>query len=92
MTSLRERNDACCHAVEMQNALFGAFAGMDVPDHLRVNMERHWENICALIDSLGNAGVDEQTIEQSVTQVVASYQAELMNSIKRLHKDASDAR
>ena len=78
--------------VAARQTLFGAFAGIDVPDHLRANVERHWENICALIDSLGKAGLDEAAIERSVAQVVASYQAELMHSMKILHRDACHAR
>lgn len=78
--------------LEARVTMFGALAGIDVPDLLRANVERHWDNICALVDSLGKAGLDEETIERSVAQVVASYQAELMNSIKILHRDACDAR
>lgn len=75
-----------------RDTLFGAFSGIEVPDQLRANIERHWEDICALVDTLGSAGVDEATIERSVAQVVASYQAQLTNSIKTLHRDATDAR
>lgn len=68
------------------------FAGIDVPDQLRANVERHLQNICALVDSFGAAGLDEETIERSVAQVIESYKAELMSSIKILHRDANDAR
>lgn len=91
MTLRHEAKVPSSRSATARNTMFGAFAGVDIPDHLRANIERHWENICALVDTLGKAGVDEAMIEQSVAQVVASYQAELMNSIKILHRDALDA-
>lgn len=72
--------------------MFEAFEDFDVPDHLRRNVEQHCENLSALVDTFGKAGVDEETIERSVAQVIDSYQTELLNSMKMLHRDASDAR
>lgn len=40
--------------------MFEAFEASDGPEHLRRNVERHWESLCALVDTFGKAGIDEE--------------------------------
>lgn len=68
----------------------GALKRITIPPSLQANVDRHCANLAALIDTLGKAGVDEATIEASVTLIIASYQAELLLNLKTLHRDAAD--
>jgi hypothetical protein len=67
------------------------YDGIEIPACLVANVERHCANLHTLVQSLGNAGIDEATIEASVLQIVQSYHAELMLNIRNLHRGAVSA-
>lgn len=68
----------------------GVLKGVEIPPDLQANVDRHYANLVGLIKTLGNAGIDEATIEASVAQIIASYQAELLLNIKKLYGKSSD--
>lgn len=60
------------------------FEGFAVPNALQESLRRHREHLARLIVSLQSAGVSETQIEASVSAIVASYKAELMEAIKSM--------
>lgn len=63
------------------------FADLPVPEALQDSLRRHREHLMRLIVSLQSAGVSEAQIEASVSTIVASYKAELMEAIKSMVKN-----
>jgi hypothetical protein len=63
------------------------FVEIAVPVVLEDSLRRHRENLTRLVVSLQSAGVSEAQIEASVTAIVASYKAELMEAIKSMVKN-----
>jgi hypothetical protein len=88
--SMLSDNDGLAKPLNLQLKFADPFAGLSVPVSLRANVDRHRANLLALVDSLGSAGVDEATIEKSIVDIVASYQAELIRNMKSLYRDAVD--
>ncbi|MDB5714798.1 MAG: hypothetical protein JWO15_2195 [Sphingomonadales bacterium] len=70
-------------------AIDRSLSGIRIPPSLQANVDRHCDNLWALIESLGKAGVDEATIEMSVAQIMASYQAEMLANLKMLYRNAA---
>lgn len=62
------------------------FSDLTVPPALEDSLRRHREHLALLIVSLQSAGVSEVQIEASVSTIVASYKAELMEAIKSMVK------
>lgn len=69
----------------------GGTGGIEIPDCLVANVERHCAHLRSLLSTLGKAGIDEATIEASISQIVRSYEVELLHNIKNLHKEAINA-
>lgn len=59
-------------------------AHAQVPPGLRASVERHQANLARLVSSLRQAGMDEPTIEASVSGIVESYRIELVGVMKAL--------
>ena len=55
-----------------------------IPPRLRASVARHEANLARLVASLRQAGMDEQTIEASVSTIVESYRLELVDVVKSL--------
>lgn len=62
------------------------FEDLVVPEALEGSLRRHREHLLHLILSLQSAGISEDQIEASVSTIVASYKAELMEAIKAMVK------
>ncbi len=60
------------------------FADLEVPEALKVSMERHRENLAQLVRNLHSAGVSEEQIEASVSMLVESYRQELIRAIRMM--------
>jgi hypothetical protein len=61
-----------------------AFQELEIPFELEETFRRHREHLAHLVVSLQAAGVHSAQIEQSITVIVASYKAELIDAMKRL--------
>ena len=55
-----------------------------IPPRLRASVERHEINLARLMTSLRQAGMDDRTIETSVSTIIESYRRELMDVVKSL--------
>lgn len=60
------------------------FGKTTVPPELEQAFLRHRENVLRLVDSLRQAGLSEEEIDNSVSAVVASYKEELLRTIKAM--------
>ncbi len=67
-------------------SLMGAdpFAGIDIPQALQASLRRHREHLARLIANLQSVGLDEASIEASVTVIVQSYKVELLGAIRSM--------
>lgn len=61
-----------------------SFYKIHIPEELREVAARHQQHVAELIAKLQAAGLDDQLIERSVDQLIASYRAELMKAVKAL--------
>lgn len=64
--------------------MLDGFYDITVPDALREVASRHQQHVAELIAKLQAVGLDDQLIERSVDQLIASYRAELMQAVKAL--------
>ena len=60
------------------------FAGIDIPRPLQASLRRHREHLARLIANLQSVGLDEASIEASVTVIVESYKTELLGAIRSM--------
>jgi hypothetical protein len=70
--------------------MLDSFYDVEVPIELRDLATRHQQHVAALISKLRSVGLDDQMIERSVDQLIASYRAELLRAVKAL-KEPSHA-
>lgn len=61
-----------------------SFYGVEVPDELLRVSERHQQHIGELVVTLRSAGLTEQSIEEAVDQLVASYRSQLLEAVKAI--------
>ena len=61
---------------------------LEIPAELLDSVVRHQTHLAALISSLRDAGLDEQTVETSVRTLVDSYADELTVAIRGMMKGA----
>lgn len=59
-------------------------AGLVIPAELEGSFRRHRENLARLVVTLRSAGLSEEKIEESVSVIVASYESELLRTIKSM--------
>lgn len=64
--------------------LDGGVCEFDMPDELRGVAKRHQQHIGELVSKLESLGINDETIERSVDQLIQSYRAELLEAIKAL--------
>lgn len=64
--------------------MLDSFYEFRIPDELREVASRHQQHVADLISKLQSAGLDDQLIERSVDQLIASYRAELMEAVRAL--------
>jgi hypothetical protein len=64
--------------------MLDSFYDVQIPDKLREVATRHQQHVAQLIESFRAAGLDDQVIERSVDQLIASYRAELMEAVRAL--------
>lgn len=62
-------------------------AGETVPSPLRAITDRHLTKLLMLVESMRDAGVDEAMVRHSVRELVASYEAELVNAMMLLAQE-----
>lgn len=63
---------------------------LEIPAELLDSVVRHQNHLAALIASLRDAGLDEQTVEASVRTLVDSYADELTVAIRGMMKGTDD--
>ncbi|WMS45316.1 hypothetical protein RDV64_23570 (plasmid) [Acuticoccus sp. MNP-M23] len=61
--------------------------GETVPSPLREITDRHLTKLLMLVESMRDAGVDEAMVRYSVRELVASYEAELVNAMMLLAQE-----
>lgn len=65
----------------------------DIPLPLQASVDRHHSHLARLVRTLKTAGLDDDTIEASVTTLVDSYRTELLSAIHAMkcesHKGSS---
>lgn len=59
-------------------------SGQDLPPRLAEISDRHKTQLMALVDSLRDAGFAEDDINDGVSTLVASYEAELKEAMKAM--------
>jgi hypothetical protein len=57
------------------------FADLEVPRELEESLARHRMHLAELIRAMQTAGVREDHIDESVSELIASYKAELLAAI-----------
>lgn len=55
-----------------------------IPHELQESVQRHQKHLAALVESLRAAGVGEDVIEASVSQLLDSYRSELTAAMRAL--------
>lgn len=66
------------------------FYGFQIPEQLREVAGRHQEHVAELVSKLRSVGMDDNLIERSVDQLIASYRAQLLEAIKGLGEYCRD--
>ncbi|MBV8688190.1 MAG: hypothetical protein JOZ90_03330 [Alphaproteobacteria bacterium] len=66
--------------------MLDSFYEIEIPDELSGVATRHQQHVAELVSGLRSFGVDDQLIERSVDELIASYRAELVTAIKRLKR------
>ena len=64
--------------------MLDSFYDFEIPDELREVAKRHQQHVAELVSRLRSVGLDDQVIELSVDQLIASYRAELVEAVKTL--------
>jgi hypothetical protein len=62
------------------------FADLDVPPVLEESLARHRRHLGELVRAMKTAGVSEEHIEESVSELIASYKEELLAAIRSLKR------
>jgi hypothetical protein len=62
------------------------FADLDVPPQLEESLARHRMHLADLIRTMKTAGVSEERIEESISELIASYKAELLAAIRSMKR------
>jgi hypothetical protein len=60
------------------------FADLDVPPQLEESLMHHRRHLAQLIRAMKTAGVSEEHMEESVSEIIASYKAELLAAIRSM--------
>ena len=60
------------------------FAGIDIPPPLQASLRRHREHLARLVANLRSVGLDQASIEASVSVIVESYRTELLGAIRSM--------
>jgi hypothetical protein len=64
--------------------MLDGFYDFKIPAELQEVASRHQQHVAELITKLRSVGLEDQIIERSVDQLIASYRAELMRAVKAL--------
>ena len=64
--------------------MLNSFYDFHIPEQLREVASRHQEHVAELVAKLKNCGMDEDLIERSVDQLIASYRSQLLEAVKAL--------
>lgn len=59
-----------------------------LPQCLQAITDRHLIDLAELVEALRKVGIDEEMIEHSVRELVASYEDELVNATKKMFLEA----
>ena len=60
------------------------FYDFPVPEELIEVAARHQQHVAELVSKLQSIGMDENLIERSVDQLIASYRVQLLEAVKAL--------
>ena len=63
----------------------------ELPLGLAACAARHQQHLCNVIASFRAVGLNEETIENHVHQLVASYETELLAAVREMLKGPADA-
>jgi hypothetical protein len=62
------------------------FASLEVPPELEESLARHRRHLAELVRAMKTAGVSEDHIEESVSELIASYKTELLAAIRSMKR------
>ena len=69
------------------SAAWARVAGGSLPPHLKVLTERHICRLETLLETMRNAGIDENLVRHCVREIIGSYEAGLVDVLVRLSKE-----
>lgn len=69
------------------SAAWARVAGGSLPPHLEVLTERHIYRLETLLETMRNAGIEEDLVRHCVREIIGSYEASLVDALVRLSKE-----
>lgn len=64
--------------------MLNSFYDFEIPKQLQEVAARHQQHVAELVTRLEQVGMDEELIERSVDQLIASYRSQLLEAVKAL--------